>query len=433
MPDAFFHDLLQALLLRGGHNTMLVVLGTTLLGIAGGCAGALALLRKRSLFADALGHATLPGVCAAFLVAPLFGVEGRSLPILLVGATVAALAATGIVQAILRFTRLHEDAAIGVTLSVLFGLGIVLLSIIQTLPSGDQGGLKSFLFGQTAAMQQGDAVLLAVIALLATLTASVLLKEFAIVAFDEGFARSLGVPIGLVDALQLLLVVTVTVAGLQAVGLVLVIAILVVPPVAARLWTDRVRRFVPLAAVIGGLSGWLGAGLSSVAPRQPAGALIVLTSASIFLVSLAFAPRGVGPALLRRSRLAARIAVDHLLKALLRGPASSDRLATTCGLSPRSAWLLLTHLRWRGLVTRSGGQWTLTALGADRGNAIARNHALWTAYLVRYAAIAPDHVDPSAEAIEHVLDPALVAELERSLSTPDNVATISPALDGDPR
>lgn len=407
---------LDALLLRSGHNTTLVVLGTILLGMAGGCAGALALLRKRSLFADALGHATLPGVCVAFLVAPWLGLPGRSLPVLLVGAAIAALVATACVQSILRFTRLHEDAAIGVTLSVLFGVGIVLLSVIQTLPSGDQGGLKSFLFGQTAAMQRGDAVLLAVIALLAVVTASIVLKEFALVAFDEGFARSIGLPTGLVDTLQLLLVVAVTVAGLQAVGLVLVIAILVIPPVAARLWTDRVRRFVPLSALLGAASGWLGASLSSVAPRQPAGALIVLTAAVIFVTSLFVAPRGILPSLLRRMRLSARIATDHLLKALREGPSDRRSLAASCGLGPLRAELLLRILAVRSFVSRRGGSWELTRLGRLRGDAIARNHAMWTAYLVRDAAIAPDHVDPSAEAIEHVLDPSLVEELERALA-----------------
>lgn len=415
--SAPLQTLVDALFLRGGHNTTLVVVGTTLLGVAGGLSGSLALLRKRSLFADALGHATLPGVCVAFLVAPLFGLAGRSLPVLLVGAAIAAIVATALVQMILRYTRLHEDAAIGATLSVLFGVGVVLLSVIQTLPSGDQGGLKSFLFGQTAAMQRSDAILLASIALGTAFVAFLLLKEFALVAFDEGFARSTGVPAGVIDIVMLLLVVAVTVAGLQAVGLVLVVAILVVPPVAARLWTDRMRRFVPIAAIFGGASGWIGSSISSVAPRQPAGALIVLTAAGIFLISLVVAPRGIVPAGLRRFRMSIRIANDHLLKSLLAGTMESATAASHCGLSVLAAEALLRALAWRGFVVREFAHWRLTDAGTRRGRAIARNHALWVEYLVRDAAIAADHVDPSAEAIEHVLDPELVAELERTLAS----------------
>jgi manganese/zinc/iron transport system permease protein len=409
--------LFDALLFRGGHNTTLVVLGTTLLGLAGGVAGSLALLRKRSLFADALGHAALPGVCVAFLVARWLGADGRSLPILLLGAAVAALVATALVQLILKKTRLHEDAAIGTVLSVLFGFGVVLLSIIQTLPAGDQGGLKGFLFGQTAAMQRGDAMLLAAIAGVTAITAFLCLKEFALVAFDEGFARSVGLPSGRMDALMLILVVGVTVAGLQAVGLVLVIAILIIPPVAARLWTDSMRRFVPLAALLGGASGWIGSSLSASAPRQPAGALIVLTAAAIFLVSLAIAPRGVLRAMARRMRLRIRIANDHILKSLLDGPLDATALGRRCAHGSLANHALLAGLRMRSLIEPIEGRWRLTPGGERRGHAIARNHALWTAYLTRDAAIAPDHVDPSAELVEHVLDAEIVAELERSLAT----------------
>ncbi len=415
-------DFLDAMLLRGGHNTVLVVIGTALLGIAGGVAGSFALLRKRSLFADALGHSTLPGVCVAFLVAEHFGHAGRSLPILLVGAACAAIVATALVQAILRFTRLHEDAAIGVVLSVLFGLGVVLLSIIQTLPSGDAGGLKSFLFGQTAAMQQRDAALLAAIAFGTSVTAFVFLKELALVAFDEGFARSSGVSAGLFDVLLLLLVVAVTVAGLQAVGLILVIAILIIPPVAARLWTDRLRRFVPLAALFGGISGWVGASISSLAPRQPAGAVIVLTAASIFLVSLIIAPRGVLPAAWRRLRLAFRIANDHVLKALLSGPRSTAHLARSLGGRVTTTAMLVRLLAARGFLRGDRSGWSLTPRGIAAGGAIARNHRLWAAYLVRDAALAPDHVDPSAEAIEHILNPELIQELERTLASEGELA-----------
>lgn len=408
--------LLDALTLRAGHNTALVVVGTTLLGIAGGLAGSFALLRKRSLFVDALGHATLPGICIAFLVAPLVGLPGRSLPVLLVGAALSALAATLLVQGLLRFTRLSDDAAIGAVLSVLFGVGVVLLSVIQTLPSGDQGGLKSFLFGQTAAMQRGDAILLAAIAAVAAAVSIAFMKELALLSFDESFARAIGLPAGRLDLVLLALVVAVTVAGLQAVGLVLVIAIVVIPPVTARLWTDRVRTLVPLAAALGGASGWLGASLSSMAPRQPAGALIVLTSAALFLVSLAVAPRGLLRAAAHRVESRLAMARDHVLKSLLGGPRPAAAIASALGHSSVSTQAFLRLLAARGEVRSERGAWVLTPTGRSMGERVERNHRLWAAYLVTNAAIAPDHVDPSAEAIEHVLGEDLVRQLEASLA-----------------
>lgn len=405
----------DALLLRGGHNTLVVVVGTALLGISGGLVGSFTLLRKRSLFADALGHATLPGVCVAFLLAPMVGVATRSLPWLLAGAAVGAVAAAILVQSLARSRRFGGDVAIGATLATLFALGIVLLSIIQTLPGGDQGGLSRLLLGQTAALSRGDAVLFGSVAVAAIVAVVLVHKELALVAFDESYARVLGLPVAALDLLLLGLVVAVVVAGLQAVGVVLVVAILIIPAVAARLWSDRAGRFVLLAALFGGASGWLGAAISSLAPRQPAGAVIVLVSAAFFGISLVVAPRGVLPAIVGRVRVRVRIAGEHIAKGLLEGPRSGSEIARRIGQGELATELLCRLLRRKGWLAEHGSLWSLTEVGRHAGERIARNHRLWSTYLIRYAAIAPDHVDPSAERIEHVLGSDLVAELERAL------------------
>src|SRR5690606_6371102 len=117
--------IVETLLLRAGFNTTIVIVGTTLLGVAGGLVGAFSLLRKRALLADALSHATLPGIAGAFLVMVAFGGDSRSLPALLGGAALTGVLALLCVQLILRSTRLREDAALGIVLSVFFGVGIV--------------------------------------------------------------------------------------------------------------------------------------------------------------------------------------------------------------------------------------------------------------------------------------------------------------------
>jgi manganese/zinc/iron transport system permease protein len=196
-----------------------VLAGTTLLGLAAGVIGAFALLRKRSLMADALSHATLPGIGLAFLAATALGSAGKSLPVLLLGAAVTGVLGVLCVQALLRHTRLREDAAIGIVLSVFFGAGVVVLSAIQKHAGGSAGGLSHFIYGQTAAMRVSDATLMGGIALAAVLAAALLLKEFALVCFNDAFARVDGWPVSLIDLLMMALVVLVTVAGLQAVGL----------------------------------------------------------------------------------------------------------------------------------------------------------------------------------------------------------------------
>lgn len=293
-----------------GFNTLVVLLGATALGIAAGTVGTFMVLRRRALVSDALSHATLPGLGLGFLLGLALGVEGRSLPLLLAGATVTGVLAVLAIQAIVRWTRLPEDAAIGAVLSVFFGFGVVLLSIIQGLPTAGAAGLKTFLFGQTAAMSAREAAALGILALAAALVVGALFKELKLVAFDEGFARVQGWPAGRIDLALMALVTLVTVVGLQTVGLVLIIALLITPAAAARFWSDRLEHMVLAAAAIGAVSGGVGAGLSATVPNLPAGAVIVLVATSLFLVSLL-----VGPA---RGLLARRIRQGRMHAALVR-------------------------------------------------------------------------------------------------------------------
>jgi len=414
----------SVLTFQAGYNTSVVLIGALFLGVAAGTVGSFALLRKRSLVADALSHATLPGIGLAFIVAWALGVQGRSLPVLMLGATVTGVIGVLCVQAITRWSRLTQDAAIGIVLSVFFGAGVVVLSMVQGMSAGNQGGLKSFIYGQTAAMRAEDAAVMAGIALAAAVVALLLLKEFAVVSFDEGFARATGWPVSAIDLLGMALIVVVTVAGLQAVGLLLIVAMLIVPPASARFWTDRVGRLVAQSALIGAVSGVLGAAVSAVFPGKPAGAVIVLVAGALFAISLLFAPRrGLVAGAVRRVRLRLRVIEDHALRSLVEhaevhgpgAPISEADLRRVCGWGPIFGAGALALLRARGLVAVRPGAVLLTARGAERAAAVTRNHRLWERYLIERADVAPSHVDWSADLVEHVLSPELVARLESTL------------------
>jgi manganese/zinc/iron transport system permease protein len=401
-------DFLEALAFRGGHNTAIVAAGLSLLGAAGGLVGTFTLLRKRSLLADAVGHATLPGIAGAFLLAPLLGLTGRELPLLLAGAVAAAAVALVAIDLLAR-RRITADAAMAVTLSVFFGVGAVLLSIVQESERGEQAGLRSFLFGSAVGMDRGEATLVAAIAAAALATSLVARRPLATLAFDEEFAGTVGLPIRKLDALLMALVLAVTIAGLQAVGLVLVIAVLVVPPVTARLWAGRVPGMLAVASLVGAATGWIGTAFSTVAPRQPTGAITVLVGGAILVASLLVAPRGLLVASVRRLRDRVRIAADDLLRVAAEGRHAELHIP------PAIATLATISLRLRGEATRRDGRLEPTERGWARAAAIQRNRELWSAYLTRHADVARDHVDPSVERIEHVLDPALVAALAREI------------------
>ncbi len=313
-------EILATVTLRAGFNSAVVVAGTACLGIAAGVIGSFMLLRKRAMVSDALSHATLPGIAMAFLVATALGMEGRSLPVLLTGALFSGVLGVLAIQAISRHTRLPEDAAIGAVLSVFFGVGVVLLSHIQTLATGNQAGLKTFILGQTAAMNRNEAMAIAGLALAALAACVLLFKEFRLLCFDPGFAAGQGWPTVRIDLTLMGLTTLVTVIGLQTVGLILIIALLIVPPAAARFWTEKLWAMLVIAAVLGGISGWLGASLSALVPRLPAGAVIVLVAGALFLFSFLFAPaRGVVATAWRQARLRLAYAEQSALTGLLHG------------------------------------------------------------------------------------------------------------------
>lgn len=401
-----FTDVIDTITLQSGINTNAVIIAATLLGIASGIIGAFALLRKRSLTADALSHATLPGITGAFLIASAMGYNARSLPILLLGATITGILGVTCIHLILSQTRLREDAAIGIVLSVFFGIGVVLLSVIQSTATSSAAGLNHFIYGQTAAMLTNDALVMGSIALIATITAMMVMKEITIVCFNESFARVSGISSPAVDALLLALIVLVTVAGLQAVGLILIVAMLIIPPAAARFWTDRVRVLIILSALIGAASGFFGSSVSALLPRKPAGAVIVLCAGFIFVLSMLCAPtRGIIAQLYRHSKLRIRIAIDHALESKYEYP--EQHLESSLSLR--------ILMKARGLTTSLAPSSALTPAGLARGQRVRRNHTLWEQYLVSCADIAPSHVDWSVDQVEHILDDKLIARLEREI------------------
>ena len=231
MPD--FADIWYVLFLRD-YNTRLVVICTILLGCACGLMGGFLLLRKRSLMGDMLSHATLPGVGLAFMLAVSLGGNGKSLPILLMGAAFSGVLGCWAVLCIRNHTRIKDDAAMGIVLSVFFGAGVAVLGLIQTMPDGSAAGLESFIYGKTASMVASDFQILVIVTISVLICSLLLFKEFRLLCFDEAFAAALGWPVKFLDVLLLALVTAVTVAGLQAVGLILIIAFLITPAAAAR-------------------------------------------------------------------------------------------------------------------------------------------------------------------------------------------------------
>ena len=430
------------------YNTRVVLAGTTLLGLAAGVLGCFTLLRKRALMGDALSHATLPGIGLAFMTGVLAGGTGKSLPLLLAGAAASGVCGLATILLIRNLTRLKEDAALGIVLSVFFGAGVSVLGVVQRMGQGHAAGLESFIYGKTASMVAGDARLIAWAAAFVLLACALLYKEFRLICFDSAYARAQGWPTVALDAAMMGLVIVVTVIGLQAVGIVLVIALLIIPAAAARFWTERLAVMLAVAGALGAVSGLVGSAFSALLPNLPSGAMIVLVACAFFLFSMLFgSERGVTIRWWRRGAFDRKVRRQHLLRAVFElgevreaakvgdvsGPArpvSFAELLSMRSWSPRQLGREIVHATRDGLIESTPGdvpQVSLTPAGTLESALVVRQHRLWELYLITHADIAPSHVDRDADAIEHVLGPDMMHELETLLAIERPPVSVPPS------
>jgi len=337
-----------ALSLSLGYNATLVTLGASLLGAAAGMAGTFLYLRKNALISDAISHATLPGLGFAFLVAFGFGIDGRQLLILLSGSALSAALGLYFVNWLTKETRLTQDTAIGCVLSVFFAFGVVLLTIIQVIPAGRKAGLESFLLGSTAGMLYSDALLILILSIITALVLFVFLRPIKLVVFDQGYSETLGISVRRVDFIILMVTLAVTVLGMKIVGLILIVALLIIPAVSARFWSERTNIILVTATLFGALSGYIGSAISAVSPGLPTGPIIVLCCFGLFLFSFLFAPkRGVLAVALDHYRFQKAV---HLTQGLLSMAAAQPIY------EPKTQRLLrrLGYIRADGVATETG-------------------------------------------------------------------------------
>lgn len=268
-------------------NLLWVLCGTMLLGIAAGITGTFSFLQKQSLVGDAAAHAALPGIALAFLLT-----GQKELPILMLGAGITSALSVYCIQWIVSFSKLKADAAIGLVLTVFFGIGVVFLTVVNRSPLGNQSGLNNFIFGKAATMTKADLMWLFISATIIILVSLLLYKEWKLLIFDPVYAKGIGLPIEALKATLTVLIVMTIVTGIQAVGVILMSALLIIPAASAKLWTKKLSSMLMLSAIIGGVSGITGTFISAMRTGLSTGPIIVLVAAAIFFLSYFISPSG---------------------------------------------------------------------------------------------------------------------------------------------
>lgn len=396
-------------------NIRYVVLGTLLLSITSAIIGTFALLKKKALLGDATAHAVLPGICLAFMI------TGVKNPLYLaIGAFVTGWIALLLMDMLTKYSKIKQDTAIALLLSIMFGLGTLLLSIIQKSPNAAQLGLNNYLFGKAAALMSEDIYLLSSLSLLVLTIVTLLFKELTIIAFDKPFATSINLPVKLIEFIFTSLIVLAIVIGIQTVGIVLMAAMLITPAAAARFWTDRLKTMLFLAALLASISGLLGSFISYTAPGMPTGPWIVLIITLIAYLSFLFAPqKGMIAKRIRQHQHQQKILLENILKLFYEiGEKRNDpftylsipemlenRTFNTTKLANG-----IKKLEKKSLLHKKERTWRLTGAGKNEGERITNQHRLWETYLNKYLTNKQE-IHQNAEIVEHVLTPELVKEL----------------------
>ena len=271
------------------YTTQMVLLGTALLGLASGIAGTFAVLRKESLIGDGLSHAALPGVVIAFLLTGIKDIE-----VLITGAALSSIAAAWLITITVENSKIKFDGALATILSAFFGLGMVLLTYLQSLNNAGQAGLSKFIFGQAATILARDVYITSAAALIIIVLTALFWKELKLISFDVEYAKTLQIPVTFTLILYRSLLIMTIIIGIQSVGAILISSLLIAPAVGARQWTNKLGTMCILAGFFGMVSAIGGTIWSTTVQKLPTGPAIIVILSVIVLLSLIFAPnRGI--------------------------------------------------------------------------------------------------------------------------------------------
>ena len=271
------------------YTTQMVLLGTALLGLASGIAGTFAVLRKESLIGDGLSHAALPGVVIAFLLTGIKDIE-----VLIIGAALSSITAAWLITITVENSKIKFDGALATILSAFFGLGMVLLTYLQSLNNAGQAGLSKFIFGQAATILARDVYITSAAALIIIVLTALFWKELKLISFDVEYAKTLQIPVTFTLILYRSLLIMTIIIGIQSVGAILISSLLIAPAVGARQWTNKLGTMCILAGFFGMVSAIGGTIWSTSVQKLPTGPAIIVILSVIVLLSLIFAPnRGI--------------------------------------------------------------------------------------------------------------------------------------------
>ena len=391
------------------------LIAASLVGITCGILGCFIVLRNMALIGDAISHSILPGVVVGFVVA------GYNVLAFFAGAVVAGFVTAVLITWLQRNVKTKEDSAIGISFTVMFALGVMGISLVNR--QGVHLDLKDFLFGTILGVSNQDLWLSGVIALFVVGCVAIFYRYFFITTFQPVIARTLGISSRTMHYFLMLLLSFTIVASLQSVGVILVVAMLIIPASTAYLLTNRLRSMIFISAGVGLASSVLGLVAAIVLNTTPGPAMTVMAGI-IYALTVCFAPeKGLLMNALRKSSRRKRIIVEDVLKQLAKlqehGTVTPRELQNNLGLSRRKVSSALSVLRSQRLLDGTTDALRLSDEGKREALKLIRAHRLWETYLSERFGMTSDQIHEQAEKLEHLLPEEMLDRLDEKLGHPE--------------
>ena len=265
------------------YTFRVVTIGCSLLAMISAVIGNFAVLKKESLLGDGVAHASLAGVCIAFIIS-----GKKEMYILLFGALIVGLLCIALIHYIQLYSKIKFDSAIALILSSFFGLGLVLLTYLKKIPGAKKAGLNRFIFGQASTLVVKDIYIICFVGIILLSLIILFWKEIKISIFDKDYAKTLGINSNKIRFLVSILIVVNVIIGIQIAGVILITAMIIAPSIAARQWSDKLLVVTLISAIFGFLSGAVGSIISTLDTALPTGPLIVMSSGFFVIFSMIF-------------------------------------------------------------------------------------------------------------------------------------------------
>ena len=392
------------------------LIASSLVGVMCGILGCFIILRNMAMIGDALSHAILPGVVVGFMIA------GHSILAIFTGSVVAGLVTAVLITLIQRNVKSKEDAAIGIVFTFMFALGVMGISFISR-KEGVHIDMKDFLFGNVLGVADQDLLLTSLITLYIIACLIIFYRYFLITTFQSVIAETMGISVSTIHYFLMLLLSFAVVASLQSVGVILVVAMLIIPASCAYLLTERLDRMLVISGLIGLLSTISGLFVAIKWETTPGPAMTIVAAFFYFLAVLLAPKKGLLIRYYVRKTKQQKIWMEDVLKQMLKlsekEELSMQTLEDAGYIGRRKLSRVLNRLDRKNLVELSSDEIALSDKGEEYATRLVRPHRHWETYLVKKLGLTADQIHEQAEKYEHILTDEFLEKMDKRLGFPD--------------